>query len=206
MKEYRDYYFRKAKEQSYPARSVYKLKEIDNKFKIFKRGMKVLDLGAAPGSWSLGAAEKVGREGIVLAADIQSTETNFPSNITFMQENVFERTAIFEEKLLALGPFDVIMSDMAPKTTGTKFSDQARSLELCLEAFQITLLHLKPGGSFVFKIFMGPDIQEVLTPMRKVFTKVKSFKPNSSRQESKETFFVGVGFKGSTESAPTNVE
>ncbi len=197
MKEYRDYYFRKAKEQSYPARSVYKLKEIDNKFKIFKRGMKVLDLGAAPGSWSLGAAERVGKEGLVLAADIQSTETNFPSNITFMQENVFERTADFEEKLHTLGPFDVIMSDMAPKTTGTKFSDQARSLELCLEAFQIALLHLKPDGSFVFKIFMGPDIQEILTPMRKVFSKVKSFKPKSSRQESKETFFVGVGFKGS---------
>ncbi len=196
MKEYKDYYFRKAKEQNYPARSVYKLKEIDNKFKIFRRGMKVLDLGAAPGSWSLGAAEKVGVEGRVLALDIQSTETHFPSNITFMQEDVFERSAEFEEKLHALGPFDVIMSDMAPRTTGTKFSDQARSLELCIEAFQVALLHLKVNGSFVVKIFMGPDIQELLTPMRKAFTKVKSFKPKSSRQESKETFFVAMGFKG----------
>ncbi len=196
MKEYRDYYFRKAKDQSYPARSVYKLKEIDNKFKVFRRGMKVLDLGAAPGSWSLGAAEKVAKEGLVLACDIQSTETNFPPNITFMQEDVFDRSAEFEEKLLKLGPFDVVMSDMAPRTTGTKFTDQTRSLELCVEALDVACLYLKPGGVFIVKIFMGPDIQELLLPMRKQFTKVKSFKPNSSRQESKETFFIGTGFKG----------
>ncbi len=196
MKEYRDYYFRKAKEQSYPARSVYKLKEIDNKFKVFKRGMKVLDLGAAPGSWSLGAAEKVGKEGVVLACDIQSTETHFPPNITFMQEDVFQRSVAFEEKLQKVGPFDVVMSDMAPRTTGTKFTDQTRSLELCVEALEVACLYLKPGGVFIVKIFMGPDIQELLLPMRKHFAKVKSFKPNSSRQESKETFFIGTGFKG----------
>ena len=196
MKEYRDFYFRKAKEQNYPARSVYKLKEIDNKFKIFRRGMKVLDLGAAPGSWSLGAAEKVGKEGFVLACDIQSTETIFPPNVIFMQEDVFERSAEFEEKLQNVAPFDVIISDMAPRTTGTKFTDQARSLELCIEAFNVSTLYLKEGGSFIVKIFMGPDIQDLLQPMRKQFTKVKSFKPNSSRQESKETFFVAMGFKG----------
>ncbi len=196
MKEYRDYYFRKAKEQSYPARSVYKLKEIDNKFKIFRRGMKVLDLGAAPGSWSLGAAEKVGKEGFVLGCDIQTTETIFPSNIIFMQEDVFERSPEFEEKLQKLGPFDVVISDMAPRTTGTKFTDQTRSLELCIEALAVASLYLKEGGAFVVKIFMGPDVQDLLLPMRKQFAKVKSFKPNSSRQESKETFFVGTGFKG----------
>ncbi len=203
MKEYRDYYFRKAKEQKYPARSVYKLKEIDNKFKVFKRGMKVLDLGAAPGSWSLGAAEKVGQEGLVLALDLQSTETNFPPNITFMQEDVFERSPEFEEKLHSLGPFDVVMSDMAPRTTGTKFTDQTRSLELCVEALNVACVHLKEGGVFIVKIFMGPDIQELLLPMRKAFGKVKSFKPNSSRQESKETFFVGTGFKGKETLPPT---
>ncbi len=196
MKEYRDYYFRKAKEQSYPARSVYKLKEIDNKFKIFRRGMKVLDLGAAPGSWSLGAAEKVGKEGLVLGCDIQTTETIFPPNITFLQEDVFERSPEFEAKLQSLGPFDVVISDMAPRTTGTKFTDQTRSLELCVEALAVAGLYLKDGGAFIVKIFMGPDVQELLLPMRKQFTKVKSFKPNSSRQESKETFFVGTGFKG----------
>ncbi len=196
MKEYRDYYFKKAKQQNYPARSVYKLKELDNKFKLFRKGMRVLDLGAAPGSWSLGAAEKVGEQGFVLACDIQETDTSFPANIIFMQEDIFNRSAEFEEKLKQYGPFDSVISDMAPRTTGTKFTDQTRSLELCMEALEVATLYLKAGGSFVVKIFMGPDIQELLQPMRRQFTKVKSFKPQSSRQESKETFFVGTGFKG----------
>ncbi len=195
MKEYRDYYFKKAKQQNYPARSVYKLKELDNKFKLFRKGMRVLDLGAAPGSWSLGAAEKVGEQGFVLACDIQESPTAFPPNILFMQEDIFDRSQEFEIKLRELGPFDVVISDMAPRTTGTKFTDQARSLELCMEALEVATLYLKDGGSFVVKIFMGPDIQELLQPMRKQFVRVKSFKPQSSRQESKETFFVGTGFK-----------
>ncbi len=195
MKEYQDFYFRKAKEQHYPARSVYKLKEIDSKFKLFRKGMKVLDLGAAPGSWSLAAAEKVGRQGLVLACDMQETDTVFPENVLFLQENVFQRSPVFEEHLQRLAPFDIIISDMAPRTTGTKFTDQARSLELCMEALHVTELWLKQGGAFVVKIFMGPDIHELLHPMRRQFTAVKSFKPKSSRQESKETFFVGTGFK-----------
>lgn len=196
MKQYRDHFFLKAKQENYPARSVYKLKELDNKFKLFRRGMKVLDLGAAPGSWSLAASERVGSQGVVLACDIQSTETAFPANVTFMQEDVFQRSAAFEEALRKRGPFDVVISDMAPRTTGTKFTDQARSLELCLEALAVAQAWLAPGGAFVVKIFMGPDIQELLAPMRKSFTAVKSFKPKSSRAESKETFFVGTGFKG----------
>ena len=198
MKEYRDHYFLKAKQENYPARSVYKLKEIDGRFKIFRKGMKVLDLGAAPGSWSLGVAEKVGSKGLVLACDIQSTETAFPPQVLFMQEDVFQRSAAFEAKLAELGPFDLVISDMAPRTTGTRFTDQARSLELTLEALAVACLHLKQGGNFVVKIFMGPDIQDLLTPMRKAFSSVKSFKPKSSRAESKETFFTGLGFRGNT--------
>ncbi|EFL86315.1 MAG: RlmE family RNA methyltransferase [Desulfovibrio fairfieldensis] len=198
MKEYRDHYFLKAKRENYPARSVYKLKELDAKFRLLKPGMKVLDLGAAPGSWSLGVAEKVGSKGLVLACDIQSTETAFPPQVLFMQEDVFQRSAAFEAKLAELGPFDLVISDMAPRTTGTRFTDQARSLELTLEALAVACLHLKQGGNFVVKIFMGPDIQDLLTPMRKAFSSVKSFKPKSSRAESKETFFTGLGFRGNT--------
>ena len=170
MKEYRDHYFLKAKRENYPARSVYKLKELDAKFRLLKPGMKVLDLGAAPGSWSLGVAEKVGSKGLVLACDIQSTETAFPPQVLFMQEDVFQRSAAFEAKLAELGPFDLVISDLAPRTTGTRFTDQARSLELTLEALAVACLHLKQGGNFVVKIFMGPDIQDLLTPMRKAFS------------------------------------
>ncbi|HIU17008.1 MAG TPA: RlmE family RNA methyltransferase [Candidatus Avidesulfovibrio excrementigallinarum] len=195
MKEYRDHYFLKAKRENYPARSVYKLKEIDKRFRVFRAGMKVLDLGAAPGSWSLGAAERVGEKGLVLGCDIQSTQTVFPPQVTFCQEDVFNRSEAFEAALAATGPFDVVMSDMAPQTTGTKFTDQARSLELCLEAFAVAQRYLAPGGTFIVKIFMGPDIMELLGPMRRSFSRVTAFKPQSSRAESKETFYVGLGFK-----------
>ena len=201
MKEYRDHYFLKAKRENYPARSVYKLKELDAKFRLLRPGMRVLDLGAAPGSWSLGAAEKVGAKGLVLACDIQSTETVFPPQVLFMREDVFQRSAAFEARLLELGPFDLVISDMAPRTTGTRFTDQARSLELAQEALAVACLHLKRGGNFVVKIFMGPDIQELLAPMRKAFGAVKSFKPKSSRAESKETFFTALSFRGGANGA-----
>ncbi len=203
MKEYRDHYFLKAKAENYPARSVYKLKELDSRFKLFRKGMRVLDLGAAPGSWSLGAAEKVGPAGLVLGCDIQPARTEFPPQVSFMIEDVFDRSAEFEARLDEIGPFDVVMSDMAPSTTGNKFTDQCRSLDLAKEAFEVALARLKPGGSFIVKIFMGPDIQELLQPMRKAFGTVKTFKPKSSRAESKETFFVGLNRLAAKDASPT---
>lgn len=197
MKLYRDHYFLKAKKEKYPARSVYKLKELNKKFNLFKKGMKVLDLGAAPGSWTLESAEKVGENGLVLACDIQETQTIFPPNVTFILEDLINRSENFESTLKKFGPFHVVLSDMAPSTTGTRFTDQARSLELSLEALDVAQNWLKPKGSFVVKIFMGPDIQELVKPMRLCFDFVKSFKPQSSRSESKETFFVGLNFKKS---------
>ena len=196
MKTYRDHYFLKAKQQNYPARSVYKLKEIDAKFKLFQPGMRVLDLGAAPGSWSLAASERVGPSGCVLACDMQAVASAFPANVHFVRADVFALPATFEEALAQHAPFDVVLSDMAPATTGTRFSDQARSFELCCEALKIAARCLKPGASFVVKMFMGPELPEFLAAMRKHFASVKGFKPKSSRAESKETFYVGLGFNG----------
>ena len=196
MKTYRDYFFLKAKQENYPARSVYKLKEIDKRFNIFRQGQKVLDLGAAPGSWMLGASEKVGEKGLIIGADIQSTETKFPPFVHFYQEDVFNRSPEFEAILLSSGPFDVVMSDMAPRTTGHRGTDQARSAALYEEALAVALVHLAKGGCFVVKVFMGPDVQPFTENMRKNFGKVKSFKPVSSRSESVETFLIGLGFKG----------
>lgn len=195
MREYRDYFFKKAKSENYPARSVYKLKEIDAKYHILKAANKVLDLGAAPGSWSLGAAEKVGKSGLVFACDIQAVNRAFPPQVRFFQEDIFQPSASFIEELKANFPFDLVMSDMAPATTGSRFTDQARSLELAQAAFEFAQQYLCTGGAFVVKIFMGPDINELLLPMRKTFNSVKSFKPKSSRSESKETFFIGLDFK-----------
>ena len=196
MKAYRDHYFLKAKQDKYPARSVYKLKEIDKRFRIFKKGMCVLDLGAAPGSWLLGAAEKVGPEGFVLGADIKNTDTPFPPNVLFMREDVFDRSPEFEALLKEKGPFHVVMSDMAPSTTGHRGTDQARSAALCEEALALALACLIKGGSFVVKVFMGPDVKALADALRKSFAVVKSFKPASSRSESMETFYIALGYKG----------
>lgn len=196
MKKYKDHYFLKAKQEQYPARSVYKLKEIDKRFRIFKKNMRVLDLGAAPGSWSLGASEKVGPDGFVLGADIQDTGTTFPDNVMFLREDVFARSSEFEALLEAKGPFHVVMSDMAPSTTGHRGTDQARSAALCEEALAVALRHLQKGGSFVVKVFMGPDVKALADTLRAHFAAVKSFKPASSRSESMETFYVALGYKG----------
>ncbi len=195
MKKYRDYYFLKAKQENYPARSVYKLKEMDKRFRLLRPGLRVLDLGAAPGSWSLGAAEKIGPAGLVLAADIQNTATPFPENVIFMQEDVFAPSPAFSAALAEHGPFDLVMSDMAPFTTGNKLTDQSRSYDLCVQALECARRHLLPGGNFIVKIFMGPDVQEYLVTLRKYFDKVQGFKPQSSRSESKEIFYLGLGFK-----------
>ncbi|GFM37406.1 RlmE family RNA methyltransferase [Desulfovibrio psychrotolerans] len=201
MKVYRDHYFKKAKQENYPARSVYKLKEIDKRFHLFRPGMRVLDLGAAPGSWSLGAAEIIGPQGRVLGADLQTTQTRFPANVTFMQEDVFERSQAFEDALAAMSPLHIVMSDMAHNTTGHRFTDQARSAALCREALAVAARYLIHGGSFIVKIFMGPDFHEFAAEMRVHFTSVKTFKPKSSRAESKEIFYIGMGFKGGQENA-----
>lgn len=200
MKEYQDHYFHRAKQEHYPARSIYKLKEMDVKYKLLRQGMSVLDLGASPGSWSLGAAEKVGHSGRVLGADLLPVRITFPPQVTFMQEDVFERSPAFEAALKEFAPFDLVMSDMAPNTTGVKFTDQCRSLELCEEALAVAERYLKFGGTFIVKIFMGPDAQDFQLHLRTRFTKVHVFKPKSSRSESKEIFYVGLGFKG-TEAA-----
>ncbi|WP_461209137.1 RlmE family RNA methyltransferase [Desulfocurvus sp. DL9XJH121] len=196
MKKYRDQYFLRAKRDNYPARSVYKLQELDKRFGLFKPGMSILDLGAAPGSWSLWAGRRVGPGGRVLAADIQDTETRFEENTLFMREDVFDRSEDFEAALSSMGPFDIVVSDMAPKTTGHKATDQARSMNLCEEALAVACTTLVKGGHFVVKVFQGPDDQAYREAMRQVFDSVKTFKPKSSRSESKEMFYVGMGFKG----------
>lgn len=198
MKKYRDHYFLKAKKENYPARSIYKLRELDDRFHLLRPGMKVLDLGAAPGSWSIGAAEKIGRDGLVFACDLQEVKIALPPQVIFMREDVLNRSAHFDELLAGSGPFDLVMSDMAPRTTGSRLTDQARSLELALAAFGLARGHLRRGGNFVVKIFMGPDTDELMRPLRLSFGSVKAFKPKSSRDESKETFYTALGYRGMT--------
>jgi 23S rRNA (uridine2552-2'-O)-methyltransferase len=193
MKNYRDHFFKRAKKEQYPARSVYKLKEMDKRFGLLAPGAKVLDLGAAPGSWTLYAAGRVGDSGLVIAVDLQELAVELPPNVIAFQDDVFQPSEALAQTLEERGPFDLVISDMAPKTSGVKFADQARSFDLAVEALALARKSLIKGGHFVVKIFEGPDTPALLAEMRREFARVKPYKPKSSRAESKEMFFLGLG-------------
>jgi 23S rRNA (uridine2552-2'-O)-methyltransferase len=191
MKKVKDYYFYKAKKENYPARSVYKLEEIDKKFQLIKSGNKVLDLGAAPGSWTKYCGVKVGESGFVLGIDLQDIKLEArKNNIIFIKEDIYKITT---DSLKQYAPeFDLVISDMAPSTTGMREVDQARSFELARQAFLIAQKLLKKGGCFVCKIFQGADTKSLYDQVRKEFSSAKMFKPEGSRSESFETYIVGM--------------
>ncbi|HLE01518.1 MAG TPA: RlmE family RNA methyltransferase [Bdellovibrionota bacterium] len=190
----KDYYFHKAKTEKYAARSVFKLQEIDERFKIFKTGYKVLDLGAAPGSWSQYASQKVGPQGRILGVDLQPVKLTLP-NAVFITADF--RDLNFEEVMKAHGivpPFDMVLSDMAPKTTGIRITDQTRSLELCQMALAVCDKFLRPRGSFVCKMFHGEEFESFRDDLRARFGRVEVLRPKSTRKESKEIFFIALQF------------
>ncbi len=187
-----DYWTRKAKAENYPARSVYKLEEIDAKHGLLRPGQRVLDLGASPGSWSLYAAGKVGAGGCVVGLDLKPLEGVTKTNIDFMVADVYD---ISPESLTAAGLFDAVLSDMAPATTGIKSTDQVRSEELARAALDMARRVLKGGGSFLVKIFQGPDVDQFFKEVKAEFREVKRLKPKSSRSISPEIFILGLGFK-----------
>ena len=190
----KDYYFKKAKEENYAARSVFKLQEIDQRFRILKPGFQVLDLGAAPGSWSQLSSEKVGLAGRVLGIDIQPIKLTL-QNAVFITADM--RQLDLAEVMAKHGitpPFDVVLSDMAPKTTGIRITDQVRSVELCELALETAERFLKPGGSFVCKLFHSEEFEDFRALLKSKFKKLEIIRPKSTRKESKEIFFVAQQF------------
>ncbi|OGQ17108.1 MAG: 50S rRNA methyltransferase [Deltaproteobacteria bacterium RIFCSPHIGHO2_02_FULL_40_11] len=192
----KDHYFHKAKAQNYAARSVFKLEEIDQKYRLLKSGHHVLDLGAAPGSWSQYASKKIGSLGKVLAIDLKPVSLNLP-NVVFLEGDVNDLGLDAILSQYHFNPkFDHVLSDMAPKTTGIRFADQAASLELCELALGIAVQYLKPGGNFVCKFFQSQDFQTFRQEVKKYFSKNYVCVPKSTRKESKEVFFVALDFLG----------
>jgi 23S rRNA (uridine2552-2'-O)-methyltransferase len=191
----RDHYFRKAKEENYAARSVFKLEEIDKKSKLFKPNQVVLDLGASPGSWSQYASQKVGAGGKVLGVDLKPVTVSL-NNAVFIQADLRDLNLeqIFKENGFQ-PPFDLVLSDMAPNTTGIRFTDQARSMELCELALDVARRFLKPGGHFVCKLFHSDDFTKLRDEIKKDFQKFEAVKPDSTRKISKEIFLVGINKK-----------
>jgi 23S rRNA (uridine2552-2'-O)-methyltransferase len=188
-----DHFTKEAKAAGYPARSVFKLEEIDRRARILRAGMTVLDLGASPGSWALYAANKVGAKGKVLAVDLKPLETTLPQNATFVLGDAF---ALDDRTFSAAAPYDVVLSDMAPNTTGNRLGDQTRSFELFMRALEVGGRLLKPGGAFVGKIFMGEDLPVARAAVRKLFTEERLIRPEGTRSVSYEIFVVATERRG----------
>jgi 23S rRNA (uridine2552-2'-O)-methyltransferase len=186
-----DRYFKKARAEGFAARSVFKLEEIDKRFKVLRRGDRVLDLGCSPGSWMQYARTVVGDHGAVVGIDRHALPRPVPG-VRALVGDLYETPDA--ELLGELPAFDVVLSDMAPDTTGFRATDQARSSRLFEEALMRAERLLAPGGSFVGKIFQGPDVEELRRRMQGRFSSVKFAKPDSSRAQSFEIFLVGQGF------------
>jgi len=189
--KWQDHYTRQAKKDKYPARSVYKLKEIQQKNRIIRKGDAVLDLGCAPGSWLQYAAEVAGPTGRVVGIDLKPVTIALPEQVEVLTGDIYEMLAALKED--AGSGYNVVLSDMAPATTGNKHVDAARSMGLCEAALYVAKDVLRPGGRFVCKIFQGPDFQAFLAEVRQSFKKQKIFKPQSSRKASREIFIIGLG-------------
>ena len=186
-KQRRDIYVRKSKLEGYRSRAIYKLKEIDEKFKIVKNGINIVDLGSAPGSWSQYLSEK-SKNSKILSIDLKEVKEIF--NVSHLigdfldQNNQLKLTNFFNDKL------DLVVSDMAVNTTGNKDLDAISTGELSINAMNFSVKNLKKNGSFVSKIFMGSTFNEIVENCKKNFKEVKIFKPPSSRKDSKESFII----------------
>ena len=186
-KQKRDIYVRQSKVDGYRARSVYKLIEIDKKFKIFKNGMFILDIGAAPGSWSQYASKAI-KNGKIISIDLKEIspiDNGIHIKGDFTEPDIQEK---IRENLKK--EFDVVMSDMAVNTTGVKNLDSIQTGELCKEAMTFSKKVISSKGYFISKIFMGSTFNEIVALGKKIFKEVKVFKPLSSRKESKESFII----------------
>ncbi len=193
-RHFNDDYVKRARKEGYRSRAVFKLLEIQEKDRILKPGMRVVDLGAAPGSWSQVVRNLVGVKGQVIALDILEMEPI--AGVTFIQGDFREPGPLDElRKLLAGERVDLVISDMAPNVTGMTSVDQPRVMYLCELALEFARESLRPGGGFVVKVFQGAGFDQYLKELRSSFGKVVSRKPKSSRPKSREIYLVAGNFK-----------
>jgi 23S rRNA (uridine2552-2'-O)-methyltransferase len=191
-----DHYTRLAHERSYPARSVFKLEEIDRRTGLLHRGDRVLDLGASPGSWMKYILERVGPEGLVAGVDLSPLAIELPPHARFVEADVLAVDPEALRRLSGGGSFDVVVSDLAPKTTGIRHADQELSWELFARAVFLAGRLLARGGSFTGKLFFSPRHGDAVALLDKSFSSVKTLQPRATRRESKEIFIVAKGFEG----------
>lgn len=194
MEHVNDAYVQRAKAEGYRSRAAFKLFEIDERDHLMRPGMVVVDLGAAPGSWSQVALKRVGAKGRVIALDLLPVEAM--PGLEFIQGD-FQEDAVLEqlESLLAGAPVDLVLSDMAPNMSGIELTDQARSVYLAELALDFAARHLKPGGKFLVKVFQGAGFMAFRQAAQESFTALQVRKPKASRDRSAEVYLLGNGFK-----------
>jgi len=188
-----DYYSKKAMEEGYYARSVYKLMEIQDKFNLIKEGQKLLDLGSAPGSWLQYISKIIGDSGLAVGIDFKEVKAQY-NNVKIIKGNFLKDHK--KAELVELAPYDGILSDMAPDTKGDKLVDCYASGDLVRDALMFSYNFLKKGGYFIAKIFQGGDEKEIMDEIKLAFKTAKWFKPKSCRKKSVEIFMIGMDFTG----------
>lgn len=200
QRDVQEHYFRKAKQEGYLSRAAYKLIELDDRRKLLRKGDRVLDCGCAPGSWLQVAAKRVGSEGQVVGIDLKPITGNFAPNVRIIEGDLTKRNPA--DLLGELSAFDVILSDMAPSTTGDRTIDHHGSVRLCHAVLDQCDNLLVPGGRAALKVLEGEAYPELLKRAKTMFDKVKGFKPKASRRESTEMYLTADGFQpGAAEAA-----
>lgn len=192
MRKLHDKYFKMAKREGFLARSYYKLQELDHRTRLFRRGDRVLDLGACPGSWLEYILPRIGEDGVACAVDLNVIDKKFKGRVLFRKKDIRDITP--DDFSEATDQFNAVVSDMAPKTSGIKATDQARSHELCETAFELAKTMLARGGHFVCKILESPDTPAFRKSLEPHFAQVRTMKPDASRDESMETYLVCQGY------------
>ncbi|HBT96195.1 MAG TPA: 50S rRNA methyltransferase [Desulfobulbaceae bacterium] len=204
MRKVRDYYAVKAKKEHYPARSVYKLEEIQQKYRLLRSGDAVLDIGCFPGSWSMFAGETVGEKGLVVGVDLQQGRQAprlGSAPIHWLRFDIREPDFLAEVRKIRPA-FKVLLCDIAPKTTGNRWTDAQQSLRLVRVSLKLAETLLSPGGNYLTKVFQGEDVPALLQELRRAFALVKVLKPRSSRAESREVFILAMSYRGGEIIAP----
>ena len=196
QKRLKDKFFLEAKKLGYRSRSAFKLLEIDKKFRILKKGQNAIDLGSSPGGWSQILVKKIfskQKKNLIISVDLK--EIKPIQDLQFVRKNIFDEDFTFFIKKKFANEFDVIVSDVAPSTSGNKFVDHIKSIELAEKSLDIAIGLLNKGGIFVVKIFDGKETKKVINIIKKKFLKSNLYKPKSSKTESKEIYIIAKSFK-----------
>lgn len=196
MAERRDHYWRRAKQEGYRSRAAFKLLQIDSKFRIFRKGDCVLDLGCAPGGWLQFISETVGPKGRVVGVDLQHTAPLPCGNVSLIQGDL-RKPEVKTRILHALGgPADVVTSDLSPKLTGIAFRDHLQSCGLVRDALDVVGTVLRPKGAFLAKIFQGEELESIVADLRSQFGQIRRIAPAASRKASSEIYLLARDFRG----------